>query len=329
MKLTFEQIQSAANGIVRTEQNELGLELHRFSREQEGFFYKTHPLFCKESFFNGYFGKNCRTCAGVTLDFVSDARVLEIKFAATEYAKSSVERLHLLDLYVDGKFAASFKAGNDMFYHASGEEKRFTVYLPYYAFPIISSVTLEEATLFVPQKKQTEILFLGDSITHGANAVHPSNSYVMRLARNMDIGVLNQGNSGFVYDAGSIEKVCEPKIVVTAYGINDFSRKSLPLLERETAEFLQKLKEVYPKSKIASILPLWTLWDEADKQFKAAERACLYAVYQKYSDTIIDGHALIPHDKKYFADQVHPNDEGFAFYEETLSNELRKIVAEQ
>ena len=44
MKLTFEQIISAANGIVRTEQNDLGLELHRFTREQEAFFHKTHPF---------------------------------------------------------------------------------------------------------------------------------------------------------------------------------------------------------------------------------------------------------------------------------------------
>ncbi len=40
MKLTFEQTISAANGIVRTEQNDLGLELHRFTREQEAFFIK-------------------------------------------------------------------------------------------------------------------------------------------------------------------------------------------------------------------------------------------------------------------------------------------------
>ena len=50
MKLTYEQIISAVNGIVRTEQNELGLELHRFTREQESFFYKTHPTFCRDSF---------------------------------------------------------------------------------------------------------------------------------------------------------------------------------------------------------------------------------------------------------------------------------------
>ena len=64
MKLTTEQIIAAANGIIRTEQNELGLELHRFSRTQEGFFYQTHPLYCRESFFNGYFGRNCRKSWG-------------------------------------------------------------------------------------------------------------------------------------------------------------------------------------------------------------------------------------------------------------------------
>lgn len=329
MKLTFEQIVSAANGIVRTEQNELGLELHRFTREQEGFFYKTHPLFCTESFFNGYFGRNCRTCAGVTLDFISDAKALKIAFGQTEYAKSSVERIHLLDLYVDGKFAESFKAGNDIIYHAAGEKRRFTVYFPYYAFPIISSMELEGAACFIPQKKQTDILFLGDSITHGAAAVHPSNSYVMHVARNMNVGVLNQGNSGFVYDAGSIEKVCEPKIVVTAYGINDFVRKNLQLLESETTEFLKKLKEVYKDSKIVSILPIWTVWNEKDEKFKTAERTCLHHIYEQYSDYVIEGHTLVPHSKKLFADEVHPNDEGFSFYGEKLSKELRKIIIEQ
>ena len=131
MKLTNEQIISAVNGIVRTEQNDLGLELHRFTREQEGFFYKTHPAFCKDSFFNGYFGRNCRTCAGVTLDFVSDAKVFEIKFGATEYAKSKSDRVHLFDLYVDGKLVESYKTESDIVYNASGEKQRFTLYFPY------------------------------------------------------------------------------------------------------------------------------------------------------------------------------------------------------
>ena len=326
IRLSFEEIVSAVNGIVRTEQNDLGLELHRFTREQESFFYKTHPAFCKESFFNGYFGRNCRTCAGITLDFKSDAKSIKVKLGATEYAKTIKDRIHLFDLYVDGKFVESYTPRNELVYNASGNNQRFTLYFPYYAFPIISSVELEGATSFLPQKKQIDILFMGDSITHGASAVHPSDTYVMRVARSMDIGILNQGNSGFVYDVGSIEKVCNPKIVITAYGINDFMRRNIELLEIKTTEYLKKLKEVYRNSKIVSILPLWTVWNDEDDNFKTAERACLKNIYEKYSDYIIDGHNLVPHDKKYFVDPVHPNDEGFAFYGKNLAKELTNII---
>ena len=326
MRLTYEQIISAANGIVRTEQNELGLELHRFTREQEGFFYKTHPLFCEESFFNGYFGRNCRTSAGVTLDFISDAKVLKIKFGQTEYAKGKIDRIHLFDLYVEGKFAESYKTESDISYISSGKQQRFTLYFPYYAFPIISSVELKDASVFLPQKKDIDILFCGDSITHGAKAINPSNTYVMRVARSLDIGILNQGNSGFVYDAGSIEKVCDPKVVVTAYGINDFHRKSVELIGKETAEYLKKLKDTYKNSAIVSILPLWTLWNGKDENYKSAERACIKAVYEKYSDYIIDGYDLVPHNEKYFSDEAHPNDDGFAFYGDNLARELKSII---
>ncbi|MBO5019454.1 MAG: SGNH/GDSL hydrolase family protein [Clostridia bacterium] len=227
---------------------------------------------------------------------------------------------------MDNKLVESYKTESEIVYKASGEKQRFTLHFPYYAFPIITSVKLEDATVFLPQKRQVDILFLGDSITHGANSVNPSNTYVMRVARNMDIGILNQGNSGFVYDEGSIEKVCEPKIVVTAYGINDFHRKNIELIDRDTTEFLQKLKETYKNSKIVSILPLWTVWNGNDENYKVAERNCIKSIYEEYSDYIIDGYNLVPHNKKYFADELHPNDQGFAFYGDKLTKELESII---
>ena len=326
MKLTFDQIISAANGIIRTEVNELGLELHRFSREQEGFFYKTHPFFCKQSFFNGYFGRNCRTGAGITLDFVTDAKRIEINFGAMEYAKTSKERVHIFDLFVNDKFERSYETESSIIFEASGEVQKFTLYFPYYAFPTISSMELVGATTFEPQKKEIEILFLGDSITHGAIATHPSNTYVMRVVRNLGVGVLNQGNSGFVYDAGSIERVCNPKIIVTAYGINDYFRKDIVALKNDTERFLSELRKAYPDSKIVSILPLWTVWDSEKENFKVNERNTLKAVYEEYSDLTLDGHTLVPHDEKYFADEAHPNDEGFAHYGENLSKILLDLI---
>lgn len=203
---------------------------------------------------------------------------------------------------------------------------RFTLYFPYFAFPIISSVVLENATVFLPQKKEIEILFLGDSITHGAAAMHPSNTYVMQVAKHMGEGILNQGNSGFVYDAGSIEKVCDPKIVVTAYGINDSVRKDVLSIEKDTTVFLQKLREVYTNAKIVSILPLWTKDTKRDPNYKNAERECLMRVYAKYSDYTLDGHCLMPYDDAIYDDGVHPKDAGFLVYGENLAKELVSIL---
>lgn len=331
MILTYDQIISAANGIVRTEQNELGLELHRFSRKQEGFFYITHPLYCRESFFNGYFGRNCRTGAGVTLDFISDAKEFIVDFGEIEYPnkpkQTSDADEQLFDLFVDNQPVESYQTNSNIVYKASGEKQRFTLYFPTYRFPIISSVELKEATIFLPQKKSVDILFLGDSITQGAQAIHPSNTYVMRVARSLDVGIINQASSGFIYDEGSIEKVCDPKIVITAYGINDYGRKNIEQLETYAVAFLKKLRKTYKDAKIVSILPIWTAWDSEVKDFGIAQRACLIQVYEKYSDYIIDGQNMMPHNKEYLADGlVHPNDEGFEHYGNNLTYELKKIL---
>lgn len=325
MKLTVDEIVSAANGFIRIEQNELGVEFHRFSRGQEGFFYKVHPLYCRESFFNGYFGRNCRTASGITLDFISDAKEISIEFGKVEYSIDSLEAN--FDMYVDGEFAKSYLAGEEIRYVTNGKQQRYTLYFPCFAFPIVSSVDLQGATTFIPQRKPIEMLFVGDSITHGAHAKHPSNTYVMKVARNLDIGILNQGSSGFVYDEGSIEKVCDPKIIVTAYGINDYGRKNLELLETQTTAFLKKMRNTYPNAKILSILPIWTAWDGENENFRKTERACLRMVYEAYSDYVVDGHELMPHDKKYLQDGlVHPNDDGFIFYGDRLTEILRKIT---
>jgi hypothetical protein len=57
-----------------------------------------------------------------------------------------------------------------------------------------------------------------------------------------------------------------------------------------------------------------------------AERNCIKTIYEEYSDYIIDGYNLVPHNKKYFADNAHPNDEGFAFYGDNLTKELESII---
>jgi lysophospholipase L1-like esterase len=329
MKLKFEEITSAAEGIVRTEENNVGLELHRFTREQEAFFYKTHKNFCNDYFFNGYFGKNCRTTAGVTLNFVTDAEKIVIRLGKLELAPLRNKIDQLFDFYVDGEYTITYEAEDEISYKTEGGKHRYTIYFPHYAFPIISEVELVGATLFEPCSRPAEILFFGDSITHGSRAKHPSRSYVMGVARTLEVSVLNQGNSGFVYDAGSVEHVCDPKIVVCAYGINDICRKKDKReLCRDAENFLKKVRECYPNAKIVSILPIWTKWEANKIDCMVDDREILHSVYRELSDYIVDGRELIPLDMSLFDDGIHPTEEGFEHYTKNLARILKGILEE-
>ena len=330
MKLTFEQIASCAEGIVRTEENNVGLELHRFTREQEAFFYKTHKNFCNDYFFNGYFGKNCRTTAGVTLNFVTDAEKIVIRLGKLELATLRNKIDQLFDLYIDGEYTATYEAEDEISHKTEGGKHRYTVYFPHYAFPIISEVDFVGATLFEPCARQAEIIFFGDSITHGSRSKHPSNTYVMRVARALGVGVLNQGNSGFVYDAGSVERVCEPRLVVCAYGINDICRKKdKGELRGDAQDFHKRVRECYPNAKIVSILPIWTKWEANKIDCMVDDREILHSVYREYSDYIVDGREMIPLDMSLFDDGIHPTEEGFEHYGKNLAERLSAILEKE
>ncbi len=325
MNLSNEQIINVVNGATRIETNELGVEFHRFSRTQESYFYQYHPLYCKESFFNYYFGKICRTSGGISLDFVTDAKIIKYSFGKIEYPCDA--KPGWFDLYIDGIYTKSFTAEVNVEYIADGKEHEYAFYFPVYNFAIVSGIELDGASVFKPIKKEVKILFFGDSITHGGNAEHPSNTYVNRVARQLNVGIINQGQSGFVYDENVVENVCNPEIIVTAYGINDVFRKTTDMLYDDTSKFLKKVRKLYPNSKIVSILPLWTKWDGEDKNFKKEEKAQLKKAYDEFSDVVINGHELVPNETKYFQDEaVHPNDEGFEYYANFLCEYLTPLI---
>ena len=112
---------------MRTERNDAGLELHRFTREQEALFYKTHEVFCHEYFFNGYFGKNCRTTAGVTLNFVTDAEKIVIRLGKLELAPLRNKIDQLFDFYVDGEYTITYEAEDEISYKTEGGYPRWSL----------------------------------------------------------------------------------------------------------------------------------------------------------------------------------------------------------
>ena len=97
-------------------------------------------------------------------------------------------------------------------------------------------------------------------------------------------------------------------------------------MESQTVTFFQKLRSLYGNVKIVSILPLWTATFDCNENFGVLQRECLKKVYAQFSNHIIDGHDLIPHDPHLFNDGLHPNDEGFSHYGNNLTKILQELL---
>lgn len=101
----METVRKIATGVVCFEQTEDGLILHRFSEQQREAFYESLPYYTGE-YFNGYFGNNCRSLGGVTLDFTTTARCVSLKFGANHIPSDA--HAGVFDVYVNGRYRQSF-----------------------------------------------------------------------------------------------------------------------------------------------------------------------------------------------------------------------------
>ena len=328
MKLSINQIRSITTGVVYIEEKESGLKFHRFSKGQEEYLSKPHKYFSEEFFCSKfgacYFGLVAQGTAGVSFDFYTDAE--EVKIEIGELIIPTTHKIQNFDVYINNRFLKSFEADKDILFLLSGGKKRVTVYFPWGNSAIIKSVTLKNATVLIPAYQGTDVLCIGDSITQGANSAYPSITWVTVMARKLGVSVINQGVCGFVNDENLVEKVCEPKVVITAFGINDYYRKTNVQLGQEADAFIKKVRSCYPNSKLFSILPLWTLWNAQSVDWGEDKRAILKAVYEKNDVHIIDGFKMMPHNIKYIEDGIlHPNAEGFRYY----GNRVAKVVEEK
>ena len=313
----METIKKIAAGVVRFDQTEKGLCLHRFTEGQTARFYNPLP------YFDGivgdtYFGDNCLTTAGISLDFVTNSRKICLKMAQNHIPSDA--KPGVFDLYVNGKYRLSFPYMDRVDLHFAAGEKRVTIYCPHFNFPTFSGIEYDGEIR--PAGQGVDVLLMGDSITHGVGAFNPGNSYANTMARELGVRILNQAQSGYVYDAETIEKVCDPKLILCAYGVNDRGRKPFDKLESETNAFYERLREVYPQVPIAAILPVWT---SNDGPVAAKARDLYVNIYTKHGLHIIDGLRMIPHDKSYFMDGVHPNNYGGRIYGKRLAAALKGI----
>ena len=321
MILDEKKIISATIGAVRTVKEGNGIGFRRFSEKQEIAFDGKKAYFGSD--FEHYFYNNSLCSAGICLDFITDAKSVVIK-AGGEPKNDKLPKISC-DILADGRRVKTQSGETVTVSFRNKKERRITVYLSVGGRDCISEVELADADIFRPYYKQgTDILFFGDSIFQGIGTRHASCTMPTIVGRRLNARIMNQGNNGYVYDANTLDKICEPKLIVLGYGCNDRDRKSENDFYNDALAFAKKVRELWKDIPAVGVLPVYCGAD-AEPDYIKWYRKCddlLRKAYEETNIAVINGQELIPHDITYFNPDYHPNDKGYLIYGNRLAKRL-------
>lgn len=317
MKISFEQIKEITHGALRIEREEKGIRFYRFTALQVDEFYA-----CGDFFGNGAL---CTT--GVVLDFYTDSKTLTLAIAGGNKYEVLINGLNFAQVLFD-----EFEDFKDKKYtfeiNPKGKRVRVTLALPSHSVGVIDYVELDEGAEITPYKYKEKLLFIGDSIVQGWDALHDTLSHAYRIARFFDAELLNHGVGGSCFYPKLFDYYdFDPDRIIVGYGTNDFSAKgSREDFLSHMKGYMERLKERYPKKVVYVVSPIWRT-DDYDRPTGTFEECCALVrdTAESFGFIPIDGLALFPHDAKFTADGgLHPDDNGFGIYAENLIREILK-----
>lgn len=263
---------------------------------------------------------------GIRLDFHTDSEFMELACAGGGK----------FEIWVDGLPRYAFDADETPVFRAplslpfTGRERdcRVTVYFPAHDHAgMLKQLSLDDGAYVRAHRFDRKILFMGDSITQGWAAEHDSLSYANRVSRAFNAESVVQGVGGSCFCPEIPEPLSfDPDWVIVAYGTNDFTACTDVGKFRETLDaYLSGLKALYPQKAIFVISPIWRekIGSKCGLVF-AGWRQLIADTAERYGFVPVDGARLVPPVRDFYHDSLHPNDSGFAFYAENLTEFLKK-----
>ena len=307
MILNLEQIKNLTVGAVEIEQTADGIYFYKMQKCQIDAFYVLSEIL----------GFRAKTTTGIRLDFETDS-----KFLAFE-VKSGARFEYL----IDGVYQGTAQITDGRVKIDLAAPCRITLCFPSHDVGVIDNVELSDGASAVRHKFDKKVLFIGDSITQGWNSGIDTLPYAYRTSFALNYDSIIQGVGGAYYHASTFaDSGFEPDSVIIAYGTNDvwhFATKDEMLCQLRA--YLGLVKETYKHSKIYAISPIWVSGGSEEKRM-----GNLWECYELIADEIekcgvehIRGLDLVPHERRYFADDLHPNKDGFEEYAKRLVEILK------
>ena len=338
MKLNLEQIESVCQGAVRVVQEDKYIRMYRFSEGQEKVY--------KEQKNESMYIKTYST-AGIKLMFKTDSTKL---FFKVDVEFSSSRKYFSHDIFVTGKMIGNLDNFSDFVMpegytgvdlpvgefskeFSLGEgEKTVCIYFPWSVTSKIMELSIDDGAFVESVKPAKKMITFGDSITHGYDALRPSDRYAGRIAEALGAEEINKAIGGEIFFPALAESKddFEPDYITVAYGTNDWSHHDAESFNKNCRGFYKALSENYPNAKIFAITPIWRKDCDEDKpmgDFMNVDKYIKELTADLDNVICITGLDFIPKEEKYFADfRLHPNDVGFDFYFENLYKQIKLYI---
>ncbi len=306
-----------------------------YVREEDGYFCffrftDSQSLSYKNDGLGDFYMKTFAT-SGVRLAFRTDATRVSFDYLTSV---GSSRYYGYFDVYVNDVMtfhlgqpdasAAEGKAG----FVLDGKENKIEIYFPWSRRTKIKNFELDGKA--EPVNRKGKILFYGDSITQGYDAIYPSLACDAIIARLLDCDGINKGIAADVFYPKIVEKEAEkPDIVVVAYGTNNWSKTPYERFEKDCRSFFENVRKAFPDSVIFALTPIWRA--DCDKRlamdFPASELDERMRGICEGIDGInfINGWELTPHIPDFYSDKyLHPNDLGFSVYARNLYKKMKE-----
>jgi len=337
MKLNYTQIKGIATGADYVAEENGVITLHRFTKEQEELYKETNQDFYNKSL----------STAGIRLQFKTDSKKLYLNVITSRGSLCSYfsvdvlineEPIGYLDSFSDtgnpktsansespfGDFSKVFLLGDGI--------KTVSIHLPWSTITVIKEIAVDDDAFIEAVKPQKKLLAFGDSITHGYNALRPSNRYTAKLADALHAEEFNKaiGGERFFPELAKLKESFIPDYITVAYGTNDWVTTDEETFKAKCRAFYENLSRNYPESRIFALTPIWRK-DMHEVQafgpFEKVEENIRNAVEELKNITVISGFSFVPADEKFYADlRLHPNDEGFELYFKNLYDKIKSEI---
>ncbi len=312
MRLSFKQIESITVGAMQIWENVDGVHFCKMTSTQLDAY----------SLIDNFIYGNAKTSTGVRLDFWTDSPW--VRFCPTVTGKYEVK--------IDGVLLNDSHTivGEDKLLDASKDEKlhRVTIHLPCHnGIAGIKLLEIADGSVARPHEFDRKFLFLGDSITQGWNSDVETLSYAYQVSDHFNAESVIQGVGGAFFDATTLDRgEFEPNTVFIAFGTNDARRfHSLDAIYLRCEDYIKKVLRLFPEAQLYVITPIWCGdFDTLQLPFGHVREvnATIADAAHQFGITVIDGLQMIPHEMTYFADDLHPNTQGFCVYAENLIRAL-------